>query len=107
MSVDFCGFLVLQTPWSSRTCQKLEKCINKVIVKVSTEILDDNRKREVELSPRVGADNDIIDLVCSFDFGWQQRGSGNIYNSLSGHGFLVGARSKKVIAVCFEHCNCN
>ena len=40
----------------------------------------------------------IVDLVCvcSFNFDWQQRGSGgNVCNSLSGHGFLVGARSKK------------
>ena len=33
----------------------------------------------------------------SHDAGWQRRGSGRSYNSLSGHGSLIGRKSGKVI----------
>ena len=37
-------------------------------------------------------------LTVSYDMGWQRRSSGNNYASLSGHGFLVGAHTRRVIA---------
>ena len=36
-------------------------------------------------------------LTCSFDMAWQRRSSGRIYDSLSGHAFLVGGLTKKVV----------
>ena len=36
--------------------------------------------------------------MCSFDMGWQQRGNGHRFNSLSGHALLIGGRSRKPIA---------
>ena len=36
-------------------------------------------------------------LTVSFDTGWQKRLSGNKYDSLSGHAFMIGARSRKII----------
>ena len=40
--------------------------------------------------PKVGLD-------VSYDMGWQKRSSGHKYDSPSGHGFLVGCRTRKVI----------
>ncbi|XP_034246124.1 uncharacterized protein LOC117648066 [Thrips palmi] len=37
-------------------------------------------------------------LKGSFDMGWQKRGTGKSYNSLSGHGSLIGYHSKKILA---------
>ena len=36
-------------------------------------------------------------LTVSYDIGWSKRTSGSTYNSLSGHGFLVGAHSRKIV----------
>jgi hypothetical protein len=46
-------------------------------------------------------------LVCSFDMGWQQRSSGNRYNSLSGHALLVGAFTRKPISFLIKSKRCN
>jgi hypothetical protein len=35
----------------------------------------------------------------SYDMAWQQKGSGHQYNSASGHGTIVGRRTRKVIAL--------
>ena len=70
--------------------QVRKKKIQKNIIDIGREIIVKNRQREIKLSPVL--QDGVTNLVCSFDFGWQQRGSGFTYNSLSGHGFLVGAR---------------
>jgi len=51
----------------------------------------------------------IYGLTCCFDMGWQQRASGRNYNSQSGHAFLVGANSNKILMrVCYSKgcCTC-
>ena len=37
-------------------------------------------------------------LTVSYDMGWQRRSSGNNYASLSGHGFLIGVHTRRIIA---------
>ena len=64
---------------------------------MTNDILDENLKGESEFPPKIDG---VTDLVCSFDCGWQQHGSGNIYNSVSAHGPMIGARTKKVSIVC-------
>ena len=93
-SLDFCGFLSLEQPWSSRTYRKCEDKVSKMIIETTEDILDENLRRELEVSPLIDGE---IDFCTSFDYGWQQRGSGNIYNSPSGHGLMIGARTKKGI----------
>jgi len=45
-------------------------------------------------------------LTVSYDMGWQKRASGVQYNSSSGHGFLVGAHSNRILGhVCYSK-NC-
>lgn len=36
-------------------------------------------------------------LTVGYDMGWNKRSSGNIYNSISGHGTMVGGYTKKVL----------
>ncbi|XP_021373023.1 uncharacterized protein LOC110463022 [Mizuhopecten yessoensis] len=45
-------------------------------------------------------------IAASFDGGWQKRGSGHSYNSLSGHATFIGKESGKVLAydVRNKHC---
>ena len=40
-----------------------------------------------------------VGLTVSFDMAWQKRGSGSRYDSLSGHGIMIGCRTKKVIGI--------
>ena len=39
-----------------------------------------------------------IGINVSFDMGWQKRSTGRNYDSRSGHAFLIGLNTKKVIA---------
>ena len=40
-----------------------------------------------------------LGLTVSYDMGWQKRSTGGRYDSMSGHGFIIGCRSKKIIGV--------
>ena len=40
----------------------------------------------------------LIGLTAAYDMGWTKRSSGNRYDSLSGHAFLVGCLSRKVLS---------
>jgi hypothetical protein len=46
-------------------------------------------------------------ISVSFDMAWQQRSSGNRYNSPSGHSLLVGGKTKKPIAFVLKSKYCN
>ena len=36
-------------------------------------------------------------LTVSYDMGWQQRSSGNKYNSVSAHAFCIGGYTRKIL----------
>ena len=42
---------------------------------------------------------DSIGLDVSYDMGWQRKSSGRSYDSLSGHGFLIGLSTNKIIGM--------
>ena len=48
-----------------------------------------------------------IDIVVSFDMGWQKKGLGHTYDSISGHAFMSGARARKMLAcmICCKLCS--
>ena len=46
-------------------------------------------------------------MVASFDMGWQDRKSGNSYNSASGFTSFMGARMRKVICRCVNSKLCS
>jgi hypothetical protein len=45
-------------------------------------------------------------IQASFDMAWQQKGSGHVYNSLSGHGVFKGRYSGKVVALVIKCKTC-
>jgi len=58
---------------------------------------------ESGVEPVVHDGNTIWPLTCSFDMGWQKRAAGRIYNSPSGHAFLIGTLTGKIIC-CNIYC---
>ena len=45
-------------------------------------------------------------IVASFDAGWQKRGSGRSYNSMSGHAALIGCETGKIVSYTSRSRNC-
>jgi hypothetical protein len=45
-------------------------------------------------------------VEASYDMAWQQKGSGHVYNSMSGHGTFIGRHSRKVIALVMKSKTC-
>ena len=41
----------------------------------------------------------IIGPAVSYDMGWQKRVTGRVYNSVSGHGFIIGCHTRCVIGM--------
>jgi hypothetical protein len=94
-------------------------------MKLLDEILHENIKEEVQLT--LGADNGALLLWeqsfddnaapygsdqypmigGSFDMAWQQRSSGQRYNSQSGHGLLMGSLGRKPLALIVKSKVCN
>ena len=40
-----------------------------------------------------------LPIAVSYDMGWQKRAGGRVYDSLSGHGYFIGCRTGKVVAM--------
>ena len=57
--------------------------------------------------PDIPVDILTIGLTVSYDMGWQKRSAGRIYDSLSGHGFMIGCNTGKVVAVAVRAKKCN
>jgi hypothetical protein len=79
-------------------------------VKRSTACMNDFDlwRQSIEKNPRIALNRSKYPTIaCSFDMGWQQRSSGKVYNSPSGHGLLVGARTRKPIAMVLKSKRCN
>ncbi|XP_046406334.1 uncharacterized protein LOC124171235 [Ischnura elegans] len=49
---------------------------------------------------------DVSPIAVSYDMGWQKRGNGRSYSSLTGHGCLIGQKSKKVLAYGTRNISC-
>ena len=94
---SLCGFLGMKQPWTKRTWHSLEAVVADKVIPLGYDVINANLKAEIALSP-INPDGSI-DLVVSFDMGWQKRSTGNSYNSPSGHAFLIGARTRKVVAM--------
>ncbi len=68
-----------------------------------------NLEKEIEAMKECGIkqvqdkDNMVWPLTCTYDMGWQKRASGKNYNSQSGHGFMVGGYTSKILKrVCYS-----
>ena len=51
-------------------------------------------------------DREKVGLVVSYDMGWQKRASGNSYSSKSGHAFVVGMQTRRIIDSVIFSTNC-
>ena len=51
-------------------------------------------------------ERDKVGLVVSYDMGWQKRASGNAYSSKSGHAFVVGMQTRRIIDCVVFSTNC-
>jgi len=80
--------------------------------KVADKVQQLNLEIEIDMMKKKGIiavpDGDKMrwPLTVSYDMGWQKRASGVQYNISSGHGFLVGAHSNRILGcVCYsKHC---
>jgi hypothetical protein len=88
-SDSLCGFLGLKKPWGKTGYQSLERRVGEHLMPLTRDIIMANLLEEIALSPR--NPDGTVDLVASYDMGWQKRSSGNSYDSPSGHAFLVGS----------------
>ena len=48
-----------------------------------------------------------IGIAVSFDMGWQKRSTGRVYDSMSGHGFIIGCRTKNVVGFGLKKKKCS
>jgi len=78
-------------------------------------VTDQFASLQVTVETPTGNENDTVVLVeqyiygltCCLDMGWQHCASGRNYNSMSGHAFLVGANSNKILMrVCYSKSCC-
>jgi hypothetical protein len=95
--------------------QMIESKIGKIERDVTDKLLDQQLQEEIRVTyesegksysewvNKPVSEREKARLTVSFDMGWQKRACGCQYNSLSGHAFIVGARTKKVIGV---HVSC-
>jgi hypothetical protein len=118
------------TTMQSRSFGLIEERISPVIQSVADAILLENLTEEVRQTFALLPDKDETDLFnwknsldpannlaysrakypaisASFDMGWQQRSSGQRYNSPSGHAFFVGAHCRKPISIQVKSRICN
>ena len=81
---NFCGFISLKKPFTATTHRSNENRIYTEIEKLTVQILQENCQRKHDTSPTIDGEKD---MVCSFNIAWQQRGSGNEYDSSSRYFF--------------------
>ncbi|XP_052085083.1 uncharacterized protein LOC127722226 [Mytilus californianus] len=77
-------------PPDLKTLKKEEKCIALSLMDEASDSCKTASAEEKAISPS-------DELECSFDAGWQTRGSGWQYNSNTGHSSLVGVKTGKIL----------
>ena len=85
------------------TFSKLENLIGKTFKQIRDESMEEGLKEEVEKETGMKYEewlvkDEQIGVYGSYDMGWNKRSSGNRYDSLTGHAFLIGCLCKKIIA---------
>jgi hypothetical protein len=112
-----------QTTMESRSFTAIEERISPYIQQLTNDILHENLVEEVKASVTdpnffnlwVQAQQGTLVLSkanypqvkASYDMAWQQRNSGNRYNSPSGHALLVGGVCRKPLALVVKSKICN
>jgi hypothetical protein len=113
------------TTMMNRSFGIIEERIGPFIRQLCDEIIKDNLEAEAKLSMNEfdyniwmrWKDDDSLGpmpvermphIDASYDMAWQQKGSGHVYNSQSGHGSLFGRYSRKIIGLVIKSklCSC-
>lgn len=129
-----CGLLSLprDTSMEARSYPLIEERLAPAIKELGEEMLHENLLEEVraanaKLGDAALDENDLMlwqqslepdanfvlnrnkypRIKCSFDMGWQQKGSGHVFNSLSGHALFVGAETRKPISLGIKSRKCS
>ena len=91
------------TSFCKRQYTRLESLIGKHLRETANESMRSALEEEImqtqiekNLKQERSSDNPI-GLTTSQDMGWTKRSSGNRFDSLSGHAFLIGCRLKKIL----------
>ena len=88
------------------TFSSVQSLIRKCIVGISNASMKEALEEEIKLSvseelferwKKGDATSKEVELTCSYDMGWNKRSSGHKYDSISGHGFLMGGMNKKIL----------
>jgi hypothetical protein len=111
------------TTMESQSFTIIEARISPYIHRLTEEILMENLTEEVQrtVSPEDfllwnRSHDEGVDLLgperypkldASYDMAWQQRNSGNKYDSASGHALYMGGKTRKPISLCIKSKLCN
>ena len=86
----------------------IEEEIGRYLREVAKETMETALSQEIEMSvsksefKKWKAQKNLPKLpevAASYDMGWQKQSSGRTYNSISGHGMMIGCKSSKIIDV--------
>ena len=116
----------------SRSINKYEQEIHSKIIKVGKDVIDEALKGEIKATfmekykdtydektyqkyKKCFEEHNIgylptcvmrLGIAVSYDMGWQKRSTGHSYDSISGHAFIVGCRTKKIVGVAVRSKKC-
>jgi len=90
----------------TNTFPRVQNAMRPAIKRISQQCMEKARAEEVLQTIGLERCNDWkekkidakeVKLTISYDMGWNKRSSGHKYDSMSGHGFVLGGQSKKVL----------
>lgn len=87
---------------NNRGWKKLTEFVGSQVVQTSQKCMDENLEREMEATKRMEKDcvrDGRVGIGVSMDAGWQKRGTGRSYQSLSSHMLSIGCYTKGIVAL--------
>ena len=95
--LSFLGLPNLQS-FATHQFARIETLVGKHLRTIASASMKEAIELEGYLTKKEkNEDNNLRGFANTYDMGWNKRSSGNKYDSLSGHGLLIGCRSGKVI----------
>ena len=107
-SETYISFLDLPngSTFKKKIFSRVQNAMRPEIVKISDLCMDDARHEEIKKTIGENLYKDFLQnklppsqvpLTVMYDMGWNKRSSGNKYDSMSGHGFLLGGNTRKIM----------
>ena len=92
---------------SRSTFKRREREVGLAVEHVAKKSCTDTVLKERKIAVENGAEPDdkgLVGIQCSYDMGWQKRGRG--FNSLTGHGAVMGLKTGKVMGYSSRNKRC-